>query len=74
MNPREFTRRRKQLMGMVGRGGIAILPAAPEKIRNRDVHYAYRQDSDFYYLTGFAEPERPLPPVGISEHILHRWR
>jgi Xaa-Pro aminopeptidase len=42
---------------MVGSGGIAILPAAPVRTRSRDVEYRYRQDSDFYYLTGFAEPD-----------------
>ncbi len=57
MNTREFARRRKQLMRMIGRGGIAILPAAPTRIRNRDVEHPYRQDSDFHYLTGFPEPE-----------------
>jgi len=57
MNPREFSRRRRALMRMMGKGGIAILPAAPVRLRNRDVDYAYRQDSDFYYLTGLAEPE-----------------
>ena len=57
MNSKEFARRRKQLMRMVGEGGIAILPAAPVRTRSRDVEYRYRQDSDFYYLTGFAEPE-----------------
>jgi Xaa-Pro aminopeptidase len=57
MNPKEFLRRRRQLMGMIGRGGVAILPASPPRLRNRDVLYPYRQDSDFYYLTGFAEPE-----------------
>ena len=53
----EFRKRRKKLMDMLGDDSIAILPAAPEKIRNRDVTYRYRQDSDFYYLTEFAEPE-----------------
>jgi len=57
MDKREFERRRRQLMRMVGTGGIAILPAAPVRTRSRDVEYRYRQDSDFYYLTGFAEPE-----------------
>ena len=57
MNKKEFERRRRQLMRMVGPGGIAILPAAPVRTRSRDVEYRYRQDSDFYYLTGFAEPE-----------------
>ena len=57
MKREEFSRRRKQLMRMVGAGGIAILPAAPVARRSRDVEYRFRQDSDFYYLTGFAEPE-----------------
>ncbi len=57
MNSKEFSRRRQQLMRMVGPGGIAILPAAPVRIRSRDVEYRFRQDSDFYYLTGFAEPD-----------------
>lgn len=36
---------------------VAIIPAAPEATRSNDTHYRYRQDSDFYYLTGFDEPE-----------------
>lgn len=44
-------------MSMIGEDGIAILPSAPVRIRSRDVQYRYRQDSDFYYLTGFAEPD-----------------
>ena len=57
MNNTEFEKRRKQLMKMVGPGGIAILPSAPVRTRSRDVEYRFRQDSDFYYLTGFPEPE-----------------
>ncbi len=57
MNVGEFTRRRRAIMRMMGRGSIAILPAAPVRTRNRDVEYPYRQDSDFHYLTGFDEPE-----------------
>ena len=57
MNSKEFLRRRKQLMSMVGADGIAILPAAPVRMLTRDVEHRYRQDSDFYYLTGFPEPE-----------------
>jgi Xaa-Pro aminopeptidase len=57
MNPNEFAKRRKQLMRMVGEDGVAILPSAPVRTRSRDVEYRYRQDSDFYYLTGFAEPQ-----------------
>lgn len=57
MNQKEFAKRRKQLLRMVGNDGIAILPSAPVRLRSRDVEYRYRQDSDFYYLTGFAEPD-----------------
>lgn len=57
---REFARRRRQLMRMAGRDAIVIVPAAPERVRNNDAHYPYRQDSDFHYLTGFAEPEAVL--------------
>ncbi|MDT8388574.1 MAG: Xaa-Pro aminopeptidase [Thiogranum sp.] len=57
MNQKEFARRRKQLMRMMGPDSIAILPTSPEQPRNRDVVYPFRPDSDFYYLTGFAEPE-----------------
>jgi Xaa-Pro aminopeptidase len=57
MNKNEFAKRRKQLMRMIGNDGIAILPSAPVRMRSRDAEYRYRQDSDFYYLTGFAEPE-----------------
>lgn len=38
-------------------GSIGVLPAAPVRRRNHDVEYDYRQDSDFYFLTGFEEPE-----------------
>jgi Xaa-Pro aminopeptidase len=44
-------------MKLMGRDSIAVIAAAPVRIRNNDVEYAYRQDSDFFYLTGFAEPE-----------------
>jgi Xaa-Pro aminopeptidase len=73
VNPREFARRRRQLMRMMGRDTLAILPAAPPRLRNRDVQYPYRQDSDFYYLTGFGEPEAIallLPGRGRGEYVL----
>ena len=60
-------------MDMLGDDSIAILPTAPEKTRNRDVQYRYRPDSDFYYLTGFAEPEAVMaliPGRGQGEFIL----
>ena len=42
---------------MIGDEGIAIFPAAPRRKRNRDIDYPFRQDSDFFYLTGFDEPD-----------------
>lgn len=41
----------------MGPGGIAVLAAAPERVRSRDTSFSFRQDSDFAYLTGFDEPE-----------------
>ena len=69
----EFARRRRTLMRQMGRGSIAILPAAPVRHRNSDVEYPYRQDSDFWYLTGFAEPEAVavlVPGREQGEYIL----
>ncbi len=57
MDKQEFARRRAHLMRHIGKEGVAILPAAPQALRNRDSEYPYRPDSDFYYLTGFAEPD-----------------
>jgi Xaa-Pro aminopeptidase len=69
----EFARRRRQLMRIMGKGAIAILPAAPVRMRNNDVEYFYRPDSDFYYLTGFAEPEAVaalIPGRPQGEYVL----
>ena len=57
MDRKEFARRRRQFMRMIGKDAIAILPAAPVRHRNGDIEYAYRQDSHFYYLSGFPEPD-----------------
>ena len=73
MNYKEFTRRRKNLMQMVGSGGIAILPSAPVRTRSRDVEYRFRQDSDFYYLTGIEEPDAVIvlaPGRDNGEYII----
>jgi len=64
----EFARRRKQLMRMVGNDAILVLPAAPERVRSHDTHYPYRQDSDFWYLCGFPEPEAVLVLVPGRRH------
>ena len=69
----EFARRRRLLMRLMGRDSIAIVPAAPVRLRNNDVEYAYRQDSDFFYLTGFAEPESVavlIPGRPPAEYVL----
>ncbi|MCF7200452.1 Xaa-Pro aminopeptidase [Pseudomonas oligotrophica] len=64
----EFARRRKALMEQMGPDSIAILPAAPMYIRNRDVEHVYRQDSDFQYLSGFPEPEAVIALIPGREH------
>jgi Xaa-Pro aminopeptidase len=51
---------RRARLAQAMQGGVAVIPTAPERIRNRDTHYPYRYDSHFYYLTGFPEPESVL--------------
>lgn len=68
MSTQEFTRRRKHLMQSMGKGTIAILTAPPIQFRNRDSEYHYRPDSDFYYLTGFPEPEAVMVLKPGREH------
>lgn len=65
---RTYARRRRQLMRMVGDDAIVVIPSAPERIRSRDTHYPYRQDSDFWYLTGFAEPDAVLVLIPGRAH------
>ena len=55
-----YARRRAQLASLLGKDGIAIIPTAPERQRNRDSDFLYRHDSYFYYLTGFTEPSACL--------------
>ena len=55
-----YAQRRARLAAQLGDGGIAIIPTAPERGRNRDNSYLYRHDSYFYYLTGFTEPNACL--------------
>lgn len=51
-----FEERRRQFMDHIG-ADIAIVPAAAETVRNDDVHHPFRQASDFFFLTGFPEPD-----------------
>jgi Xaa-Pro aminopeptidase len=56
----EFARRRKNLMAQMEPNSIAIIPSSREQVRSRDTEYPFRQDSDFYYLSGFGEPDAVL--------------
>ena len=49
--------RRKELLSQLGETDLVILSTNPEQIRNGDVHFPFRADSDFFYLSGFCEPE-----------------
>lgn len=51
---------RRQKLGQLIKGDALIVAAHPESVRNNDVHHAYRQDSNLFYLTGFEEPESVL--------------
>ena len=64
----EFARRRTTLMQHMEDNSIAILPAAALQLRNRDSHHPFRQDSDFYYLSGFDEPDAVLVLAPGREH------
>ena len=58
--------RRRRLAAAIGEG-VAVIPTAPQRTRNRDSHYPYRYDSYFYYLTGFQEPEAVLVLSGGAQ-------
>jgi len=65
-NIQKYAKRRADLLAQM-RCGIAIVPTAPERLRNRDSAYLYRFDSYFYYLCGFQEPEAVLVLVAGTE-------
>lgn len=56
MHHSEFAQRREQLMSRIGKG-VAVFRSAPMAVMHNDVEYNFRQDSDFFYLTGFDEPQ-----------------
>jgi Xaa-Pro aminopeptidase len=69
----EYATRRQKLLAQLPANSIALIYAAPEVYRNNDTHYPYRQNSDFYYLTGFKEPEAVavfIPGRAEGEFIL----
>ncbi|WP_277749331.1 Xaa-Pro aminopeptidase [Parahaliea mediterranea] len=64
----EYARRRGHFMAMMEPGSIAIIPSARELTRSRDTEFPFRQDSDFYYLCGFNEPDAVMVLVPGREH------
>jgi Xaa-Pro aminopeptidase len=64
----DYARRRRELMALMEPGSIAILPSASLKIRNGDVEFHFRQNSDFHYLTGFDEPGAVVVLIPGREH------
>ncbi len=66
----EYRQRREQLMAKIG-NGTAIFGSAPMAVMHNDVEYVYRQDSDFYYLTGFNEPDAVA--VIAPHHAEHKF-
>ncbi|HEX5364181.1 MAG TPA: Xaa-Pro aminopeptidase [Gallionella sp.] len=66
LDPTPYVQRRARLLEKM-QHGIAVIPTAPEVPRNGDTHYEYRHDSNFYYLTGFAEPEAVLVLISGDE-------
>jgi len=70
MNTALYADRRARLAAQLGPGGIAIIPTALERPRNRDSDFLYRHDSYFYYLTGFSEPHGWLVLTGEGQATL----
>jgi Xaa-Pro aminopeptidase len=66
----EYRQRQQQLMDKIG-NGTAIFRSAPMAVMHNDVEYTYRQDSDFYYLTGFNEPDAVA--VFAPHHPEHKY-
>ncbi|AGS38817.1 MAG: Xaa-Pro aminopeptidase [Cycloclasticus pugetii] len=70
---KEFARRRQQFLRMVGEGNIAVIASASIMQRNSDVEFHFRQNSDFFYLSGFDEPESVIvfvPGREQGEYVL----
>ena len=67
-------RRRREQLALAMKSGVAVIPTAPERVRNRDSHFPYRFDSHFYYLTGFAEPEAVLVVIENKSILFCRER
>ena len=66
MKHEPYSTRRSALLEQIG-DGVAIIPTAPERVRNRDSHHPYRFDSYFWYLSGFPEPEAIIVLLGGND-------
>ncbi|HTR04666.1 MAG TPA: aminopeptidase P N-terminal domain-containing protein [Thermoanaerobaculia bacterium] len=78
-DPAAFKARREKFMSMMAPKSIAVLRTAPTRVMTNDVHYPYRQDNDFYYLTGITEDDvtavlRPDAPDGKKYVLFLRPR
>ncbi|MBJ3815872.1 Xaa-Pro aminopeptidase [Shimwellia pseudoproteus] len=71
MTQQEFTRRRQELLSKMAPASAALIFAAPEATRSADSEYPYRQNSDFWYFTGFNEPEALLVLIKSNESHSH---
>jgi len=68
ISQQEYAQRRRALMAKMEPNSIAIIPSATEKVRSRDTHFYFKQDNDFFYLSGFNEPESVLVLIPGREH------
>lgn len=71
MTQQEFLSRRQTLLAQMQPGSAALIFAAPEAVRSADSEYPYRQNSDFWYFTGFNEPEALLVLIKSDETHNH---
>lgn len=71
MTQQEFNNRRQALLAKMAPASAAVIFSAPETTRSADSDYPYRQNSDFWYLTGFNEPEAVLVLIKSDETHNH---
>ncbi|WP_099707318.1 MULTISPECIES: Xaa-Pro aminopeptidase [unclassified Erwinia] len=71
MQPQEFVHRRQQLVEQMVPASVALFFAAPEATRSADSEYPFRQNSDFWYFTGFNEPQALLVIIKSAENHSH---
>ena len=69
-NDKRYAERRTRVAAQLGADGIALIPTAPERPRNRDSDFLFRYDSYFHYLTGFTEPNAWLVITGDGKSTL----